>query len=286
MKKISRLGVVANVHKKKIESVVTRIVGAVPAGVGIVGPAETAALDASGRIEAGSMSSCDAVVALGGDGTLLRAARIVESEQTPLLGIKIRSLGFLTEDEPERAMRELFEGRCIVFERIRLDAEIERRGEVVGSHGALNDAVVHGVGLSRVLHIRTKIDGVLLGEYLSDGVIVSTPTGSTAYSLAAGGPILNPGTVDAFLVTPLCPHSLSVRPVVISANERCEIEIVETGNGAMLTMDGQETGAIEAGDVVRIGRSPLVTRLVVTEGYRFYDLVRRKLKWGGVLRNH
>ena len=282
--KISSLGIVANVRKSEIRSVVSRVVACVPAGIDILGPPDTAALDGSGRIAAGDVTACDAVVALGGDGTLLRAARIVEASQTPVLGIKIRSLGFLTEDEPERAMRELMEGRCVVSDRLRLETRVVRGGELTGTHGALNDAVIHGVGLSRVLHLRMRIDGVLLGEYLADGVIVSTPTGSTAYSLAAGGPILNPGTMDAFVVTPLCPHSLSVRPVVVSADESCEIEIVEAGNGAMLTVDGQETAGIDAGDVIGIARSPLVTRLVVTEGYRFYDVVRRKLKWGGVFR--
>lgn len=282
--KISRLGIVANVRKSEIRSMVSRVVSAVPPDVEIVGPSDTAALDESGRIAAGDVTDGDVVVALGGDGTLLRAARIVESAQIPVLGIKIRSLGFLTEDEPERAMRELMAGKYAITDRLRLEAGIRRDGSTIGTHGALNDAVIHGIGLSRVLHLRMTIDGVLLGEYLADGVIVSTPTGSTAYSLAAGGPILNPGTIDAFVVTPLCSHSLSVRPVVVSADETCAIEVVEAGNGAMLTVDGQETARMDAGDVVELSRSPLVTRLVVTEGYRFYDVVRRKLKWGGVFR--
>ncbi|HER44174.1 MAG TPA: NAD(+)/NADH kinase, partial [Candidatus Eisenbacteria bacterium] len=148
---------------------------------------------------------------------------------------------------------------------------------------ALNDMVIHGVGVSRVLHLRMSIGDTLLGEYLADGLIVSTPTGSTAYSLAAGGPIINPVTLESFILTPLCPHSLSVRPVVISSLETLTIELIEGGD-SMMTIDGQEACRVREGDRIKIGKSGKVTRLIVTDGYDFYDLLRRKLKWGGVLR--
>jgi NAD+ kinase len=231
-----------------------------------------------------TLAGCSAVLALGGDGTLLRAARMVADDEIPLLGIKIRSLGFLTEDDPSRAMADLFAGRYTIQERMRLEASCERSGGEARVFTALNDAVMHGVGMSRVIRLRTTIDGTHLGEYLADGVIISTPTGSTAYSLAAGGPIVNPTTVEAFVITPLCPHSLSVRPLVVSARETFVVELVEAGQETMATFDGQQSCPIVRGERLLFRRSAKATRLIVTEGYRFYDLVRRKLRWGGVLR--
>ena len=165
---------------------------------------------------------------------------------------------------------------------MRLESSIEDDDDGV-IYTALNDIVIHGIGVSRVLHLRMSIGDTLLGEYLADGLIVSTPTGSTAYSLAAGGPIINPVTLESFILTPLCPHSLSVRPVVISSAETLTIELVEGGD-SMITIDGQEACGISEGDRIRIGRSDRVTKLIVTEDYDFYDLLRKKLKWGGVLR--
>jgi NAD+ kinase len=282
--KISRLGIVANVNKDEMKRILEDVVSLVPEGVSLVGPADTAALLPGGRIEAApDLGGCDAAVALGGDGTFLRAARIVEHQQIPLLGIKVRSLGFLTEDDPKEAMRDLFSGRCVVQERMRLEMTVED-GDPGEVYTALNDVVVHGAGVSRVLHLSTYVDDMLLGEYCADGVIVSTPTGSTAYSLAAGGPILNPVTMEAFILTPLSPHSLSVRPVVVGAGETLTIELVEGAEETLITIDGQQVCSLEPGRRVVLRRSGLVTRLLVAGQYNFYDLVRRKLQWGGVLR--
>jgi NAD+ kinase len=284
---IKKLGVLANIRKAEIREILTSVIKLFPDTTEIVGREKTAALLPPGKIEqADSFDGCDAVLALGGDGTLLRAARLVEEQEIPLLGIKIRSLGFLTEDEPERAVRDLLEDRYVIQERLRLDVAIMHEGKLRKSYSALNDAVIHGVGVSRVIRLKTTIDGAVLGEYLADGVIISTPTGSTAYSLAAGGPIVNPTSLAAFIITPLCPHSLSVRPVVVSADEIFNVELVENFQETLLTIDGQQTLEIEGGETVVFKRSPLVTRLIVTEGYNFYNLVSRKLRWGGVLRQH
>ena len=281
--KITTLGIVSNVKKKEINDVMSRVVALVPDGVRVVALEDTARLMDGGRIETvDSLSGCDAVASLGGDGTFLRTARLVEDDEIPLLGIKIQSLGFLAEDDPERAVSDLFSGKCVIQERMRLESvrEEDDNGDV---YTALNDIVIHGVGVSRVLHLRMSIGDTLLGEYLADGLIVSTPTGSTAYSLAAGGPIINPVTLESFILTPLCPHSLSVRPVVISSEEMLIIELVEGGD-SMITIDGQEACGISEGDRIRIGRSGKVTKIIVTDEYDFYDLLRRKLRWGGVLR--
>lgn len=285
--KVEKLGLIANIKKSEIREYISKVLDGVPEGIDIVGNAETAGITSGDRIrEADTFEGCDALLALGGDGTLLMAARIVEMEEIPLLGIKIRSLGFLTEDHPGHAVECLFSGRYTIQERMRLEVGLEGAGPDRKRFSALNDVVVHGIGVSRVLHLKTTINGVMFGEYLSDGVIVSTPTGSTAYSLAAGGPIINPTSVEAFIITPLCPHSLSVRPVVVSSKETFTVEVVEEKQGALLTIDGQQTCDIKGGERIVFGRSPKVTRLIVTEGYNFYDLVRRKLKWGGVLRQH
>ncbi|MFA4946961.1 MAG: NAD(+)/NADH kinase [Candidatus Krumholzibacteriia bacterium] len=283
--KIARLGLVANARKKEIRDVVKDVLELVPRNVAVCGLEETANLapaDAVQRVE--TLTGCDAVLALGGDGTLLMAARMVAEEEIPLLGIKIRSLGFLAEDDPRRAIGDLFAGRFSIQDRLRLSIVCEGGEGTPRGYSALNDAVVHGVGVSRVLHLETTINGTVLGEYLADGVIVSTPTGSTAYSLAAGGPIVNPTSVEAFVITPLCPHSLSVRPIVVSAGETVSVAIVEDAQETLLTIDGQQSCVVGKGDKLVFRRSSTATKLIVTDGYSFYDIVRRKLKWGGMLR--
>jgi NAD+ kinase len=282
---VSRIGFVANVRKAQIKTFVAKVLELLPEGVDIVGTADTTVVAPAGVMRAvDSFEGCDVVFALGGDGTLLTAARLVERHEVPLLGIKIRSLGFLAEDNVDSAVTELLTGRYTIQDRMRIQVSVESGGTIAAAYSALNEVVIHGIGVSRAIHLRTEIDGVVLGEYLSDGVIVSTPTGSTAYSLAAGGPIVNPVCVEGFVITPLCPHSLSVRPLVLSSDETVTVELVEHDHEVMLTVDGQQSRGIEEGERLVFRKSPTVTKLIVTERYNFYDLVRRKLKWGGVLR--
>jgi NAD+ kinase len=284
---IQKLGLVANIKKEEIRSVLEILLDKLPGTVELLCREETARLLPSGSAHiVESFAGCEAVLALGGDGTLLTAARYVEREEIPLLGIKIRSLGFLTEDEPEKALEGLFAGRFRIQERMRLEVALSTGGLEREKYSALNDVVVHVEGVSRVIHLKTTIDGAFLGEYLSDGVIVSTPTGSTAYCLSAGGPIINPESVEAFVITPLYPHSLSVRPLVVSASETFAVDLVEDGQETLLTIDGQQACKVRRGDTILFRRSDLVTKLIVAEDYNFYDLVRRKLRWGGVLRQH
>jgi len=279
---IKKLGIIANMKKRGIEKIISDSLKLVPDEVEVVGVAEVSGIE--GRIrQIKSFSGSDLILALGGDGTILHAARIVQDEEIPIMGIKVRSLGFLAEDNQKEALEELFSGGCSTQSRMRLEAEREKseNGEV---NTALNDIVINGVGVSRVLHIRMKINQTLLGEYLSDGVIISTPTGSTAYSLAAGGPIIDPVKNNSIIITPLCPHSLSVRPVVVSPEEIIEIEVIEAGGRIIMTEDGQAGTEISLNEKILIKKSPKVTRLVVKSDYNFYTLVREKLKWGGVLR--
>jgi len=285
--KIKRLGLAVNIFKADIESVLSDIIELIPEDVEIVAMKEISGLIKNGRVRfVKNYDDCDVVISLGGDGTFLRAARIVEKSQIPLMGLKLRSLGFLTEDNPEKALHDLFKGKCLIQERMRLEVSFSNENKVIESYSALNDIVLHSAGLSRVIHLKTLLNNTMFGEYLSDGVIISTPTGSTAYSLAAGGPILNPVTMESMIITPLCPHSLSVRPVVVSSTESLQVIVVEKDQDIMLTIDGQKVCNLEAGEKITVTKSDKVTKLVTRKSYNFYELVRKKLKWGGVLRKH
>ncbi len=285
--KIRKLGFAVNIYKKDIDHILMKIIDLVPDDVEIVGTEEILEIVSPGVVDiVDSYEDCDVVVSLGGDGTLLRAARLVEKDEIPVMGVKIRSLGFLTEDNPEGAVESLFRGEYIIQDRMRLEVSFTSRDKADKRYSALNDIVIHGAGLSRVIHLRTSLDGTTVGEYLADGVIIATPTGSTAYSLAAGGPILNPVTMQSMIITPLCPHSLSVRPMVVNSTESLEIEVVEKDQDTMLTIDGQKVSILDTGERISVRISDKVTRLVTRNNYNFYELVRKKLRWGGVLRKH
>ncbi len=232
----------------------------------------------------------DLVVALGGDGTLLRAARVAGSK--PILGVNIGSLGFLTEvstDEMKKVLNDIFTGRCGYEERMNLHASVFRNEEHIADYDALNDIVINKGALSRVIEMKVKIDGHYLATYTADGLIVSTPTGSTAYSLSAGGPIVNPCMV-AIVATPICPHTLAIRPMILSGEQKLDVEI-NTGHSLFgepevtLTIDGQIGFRLASGDRIEFKKSDRVTVLVVSRQRSFYDVLREKLGWGDIRRN-
>jgi len=283
--KLERIGIFPNLNKKEIVELVNFVVDSVPEDIELFALHEAEKFIANNRLKVTKdFSGCDAVIALGGDGTLLSAARMVEKEQIPVLGIKLRSLGFLTEDDPDKAIRNLLSGDVVIQRRMRIRADLIRDKKVVETFTALNDIVIHATGVSRVLQLRTISGGFTFGEYLADGVIVSTPTGSTAYSLAAGGPIVNPITTSCMIITPLCPHSLSVRPLVVSSEEVFAVEVIEDGERSLITIDGQKGCPVTVGDVIEFKKSDLVTNLIVSNDYNFYELVMKKLRWGGIPR--
>jgi len=225
-------------------------------------------------------SDCDAIVSLGGDGTLLRAVRALHGLERPLLGINLGSLGFLTDvsaSELEAALTALVTQRFRLDARMLLQATPESRPR--SDVHALNEVVVHGAR-GRVLEFSTRIGGRELGRTLADGVIVATPSGSTAYSLSAGGPVVSP-RVHAFVLTPISPHSLTVRPLVVGADEAIEIVVLRTvGGSAALTVDGQPCGELAVGERLVVQRAPRDLQLVVTHDRWFYDTLRTKLGWG------
>jgi NAD+ kinase len=226
----------------------------------------------------------DALVVFGGDGTLLWAARHAAPREIPILGVDVGTLGFLTEATVADLgviLPDLVAGRARLEERMNLEGEIVRGGREVARFVGLNDVVIGRGTLSRLVRLHTTVGGDHVSTYLADGLILATPTGSTAYALSAGGPILHP-TLRVILAVPICPHTLTVRPVVISEEHEVRVR-VEARHGPgepIVTIDGQETHPLADGDVISVRRAPFVTRLVVTGKRPFYALLRRKFRWG------
>lgn len=221
------------------------------------------------------------VVVLGGDGTLLSAARCMAKAGIPVLGVNLGSLGFLTEvrlEELYPTLQGIDEGRCTVETRSMVHCEVLRQDSLVASYDALNDIVVGKGTVSRLNHCDVYIDGEFVSAYKTDSLIVSTPTGSTAYSLSAGGPILMP-SVDALVVTPVAAHSLTHRPLVVPSTSKVEI-VVNTGRDeAYLSVDGQVGMPVYDGDRVACRKSEHQVKLLRIQG-TFFDVLRAKLKWG------
>jgi len=228
----------------------------------------------------------DVVVALGGDGTMLRAARVLGLSGVPLLGVNLGSLGYLTDvpvQELREAMGTLLEGRCHLDRRSRVYGSVWRDGHRIASTNALNDLVVNMGSLPRALDMELALDEDSLGRFLGDGIVVSTPTGSTAYSLSAGGPICNPD-VEGLIISPICPHSLGMRPLIVSKDTKIELILHETGEGAILTTDGQKAIELADGDRVVFREADNEVALVKFPQSHFYRVLRHKLNWGGTKR--
>lgn len=221
------------------------------------------------------LTSCEVALVLGGDGALLKAARLMAPHEIPILGVNMGHLGFLTEIEPEgveKAIDRLFRGEYAIEERMMLSAQVVRSGERVASYFGLNDAVVTRGVFARVIEFETNVDGHHVGRFLGDGVILSTPTGSTAYSLSAGGPIVSPN-VKALIVTPICPHTVGARTLVTCPDECVSIRLCSKVDDAMLTVDGQVGEALHPGDEVHVRRAGKPARLVRMNGRPFFTLL-------------
>jgi NAD+ kinase len=224
----------------------------------------------------------DLVVVLGGDGTLLSVARALESA-TPILGVNMGSLGFLTEvnrGDLYPTMVRVLAGQYTLEERSLLRAEVQRSNGESFAYRVLNDAVIAKTALARIIELALVVDGNLVGNFRADGLIISTPTGSTAYNLSAGGPILFP-QLPVAVITPICAHTLSLRPLVVPDTSRIEVTLHTEREEVYLTLDGQEGARLEYRDRVVISRSDTVVRLVKAAGRTFYESLRGKLRWGG-----
>ena len=228
----------------------------------------------------------DLLLTLGGDGTLLRGARQVARHGTPVLGANFGHVGFLTSAAPEElvgAQALARSGEIWLDERMMLDVRAESQdGAACGEFLALNDVVLHKGGVARMIRLEVGANGHMVGSYSADGIILATPTGSTAYSLSAGGPIVAP-SVDCIIATPICPHTLAVRPLVLPASETVTVDVLTPSGELLLTIDGQEDAHLAPGDRVVVRRAPWPVRLVRFHGQTFFSTLRRKLGWGDLV---
>lgn len=227
--------------------------------------------------------TCEILVVLGGDGTILQVLHSLGPTLRPIFGINLGTLGFLTTvaaSEHLRAVEAIANRNYQLSERTLLQVEVFRAEHCVAKRIALNDAVVSRGELSRLIRLSARIGDHPLTEYNADGLIVATPTGSTAYSLSAGGPILAPDS-GVFLVNPICPHVLTNRPVITSDRSTIEIIPADQRSSVFLTLDGQVVHELEPGDTLRITKSPRTVPLAMLPGMSFFDVLRQKLKWSG-----
>lgn len=237
---------------------------------------------AAGCTDADLVAGADLLVALGGDGTMLRAARLIGDSGTPLLGINLGSLGYLTDiplEDLATALRRVLAGDYLLAGRPRVQCRLVRDRRDVRVVAGLNDVAVNMGALPRTLDLELLVEGTSLGRWLGDGVIFATASGSTAYNLSAGGAICAP-EVDGLLVTPICPHSLGVRPLVVGAGADVELIIHEVGDSATLTADGQVATPIHNGDHLRCRLTDPTVQLVKFADSDFFQVLRHKLNWG------
>ncbi len=288
MNSIQSVGIVANQEIPDVEDAVRRAIQV------IRGAKREVLLDSEMAAWLGELSDagplptfasrCQLFLVFGGDGTFLRSARVLEEQRVPLMGINMGSLGFLTVlrlEDMESALAQILDGHYLVEERMRLSATLNREGEKAVSYQALNDAVMHMARGSRLVEFSIAVGGQQLGGYRADGLIVSTPTGSTAYSMSAGGPIVHP-TMSALVATPICPHALSIRPIVVGGEEECVIRIGSRSGDAVLTLDGMVNVWLQQDDEIRIRKAKRGLPILLPLGFSYYDLVREKLGWGVV----
>ena len=276
-----RINVLVNLHRvDAIEAARSTTAFLKSRGVSVGSDRDAAPLLDAEVLSAEEIGRADLVVSFGGDGTLIRSAHICSAHGTPILGVYFGRFGFVTQCSPEEigaALSLFFDGQHRVLKRMMVQAELLRNGRVVAALHSLNEVALQRSAMARMLHFEVKIDGQFLNSYPADGVLIATPTGSTAYNLSAGGPIVDP-SMECMVLTPVTPHSLSTRPIVLSPE--CEIELsMETRGDAVLSCDGQSRLQMLSGDVVRVTRSPRITNLVTLDEHDFLNKVSERLFW-------
>jgi len=285
---VRRIAIVSALHKPRAQEATCRAVELLQAAGAsvVVSPAlaETCGLDCA-TCEDLTEAAPELMLVLGGDGTFLAAARMMAPIGVPLLGVDLGGFGFLAEEEPDRALAQidrLLAGDFEIEERMMLRVEMVRAGTVRAQFLGLNDAVIATGAFRRLVRLDLRVNDLPAGRFAADGLIIATPTGSTAYSLSAGGPIVEP-TVEAMLITTICSHTLSSRPLVVRVDSLLEVT-VESGrvphDDLGLTVDGQETVDLLPADQVRVSRAQFSARLVQLGRRTFYDRLHAKLRWG------
>jgi NAD+ kinase len=283
---MKRIGIVAKTDREEARGVLARLLpwcaqrGLVP-----VLDKDSAALLSEAAPAAAAKSElpgqADLLLVLGGDGTLLSVARLVGDLGVPILGVNLGGLGFLTAltvEELFPALEALLADGLVVEERMMLGARVSRQGERLSEYVALNDVVITKSAMSRIINLEVSVEGQFATGYRADGLIISTPTGSTAYCLSAGGPIVYP-TMDAVVLTPICSHTLTNRPIVLPATLTIQVGL-NSDQDVMLTLDGQVGFALKRGDLVEIRRAAARIRLLRFPQKHFFSVLRTKLKWG------
>lgn len=285
-KTFQSIGILSRPRREQLSIVVPPLLKWLEArGVKPVLDEETAAAlpnSAKGQSRSLVADASQLLLVLGGDGTILAAARLAAPRGIPILPINMGSLGFLTSftfDELYPALEETLAGHASVSQRVMLQAELMRSGSVVDSQLALNDAVIHKGALARMVQLELYINSDYVCRYRADGLIVSSPTGSTAYSLSAGGPIVHPA-VESFIITPICPHMLSDRPLVVRDSSCIEIKLNGDVESVYLTIDGQRGIPIQPTDVLRVCRAKELLKLIQPPRKPYFEILRNKLKWG------
>ncbi|RMF88604.1 MAG: NAD(+) kinase [Nitrospinota bacterium] len=282
---IKRVGIVAKRHKVEAAEVVKNLLTWLEErGIEAIMDIDTASIigAASSYQKSAIPSLVDLLVVLGGDGTLLSVARLVEGHDVPILGVNLGSLGFLTEvtiEELIPTMEQILSGEYTTSERMMLETHIHRQGERIARYVVLNDVVINKSALARIIELETYVDGEYVNTFRADGLIISTPTGSTAYSLAAGGPIVYP-TMAALIINPICPHTLTNRPLVIPDTPKIEVILASENEDVLVTLDGQVGFALKFQDVVEIRKAKTTIRLIQAEEKNYFRILRTKLKWG------
>jgi NAD+ kinase len=227
-------------------------------------------------------TQADLLVVLGGDGTLIYGARLLSGRPVPILGINLGHLGFLTEfqaTEAVSALERVLAKELQIESRMKLECRLFRGGELVLRDEVLNDVVITKSGVAKITSHETWLGGVLVTTYLADGVILATPTGSTAYSLSAGGPIVHP-SLDAVVVTPICPHSLTQRPIVVPGDQTIQMKLTGEATDVYVTIDGQVGQPLHRGDEIHVQKSPNRVLLVRNPALDYFAILRAKLRWG------
>ncbi|MCL6629714.1 MAG: NAD(+)/NADH kinase [Armatimonadetes bacterium] len=229
------------------------------------------------------LATADLAIVMGGDGTLLRASRMLAPAGVPMLAVRFGKFGFLTDIEPANifdALAGTLEGRFHIDERMMLQSVVYREGRRHSSCLALNDVVIAKGPLARMLRLGTRVSGQFISSYAADGLIIATPTGSTAYSLSAGGPLVTPD-LDMVIITPICPHTLNARSLIVSANEIVDVDIEsDPGDVVVLTIDGQIGIPLEPGDRVSASKAEFRAKLITNDRASFFSKLQTRLRWG------
>jgi NAD+ kinase len=283
---INKIGVIVGPQKPEALAVVHDLCDwCQPRGISLFAANEIAEQVGCARLGANEHElpdGLDLLVVLGGDGTMLGAARLVGARQIPVLGVNFGWLGYLTEftlAELFPALDVLLDGGFAVDQRMLLDVTVERAGQPIAQQRALNDAVINKAAPAHMIELECYVNGLFVNGFRADGMIIATPTGSTAYSLSAGGPIVYP-SISAILLTPICPHMLSNRPVIVPGESLVELVFKSTDEELMLTIDGQIGVELQLDDRVLLRRSDTSFQLIRPTNRNYFEVLRTKLKWG------